>query len=68
VKASQSQSTEDDSFMITEKSIGLISASTVTDVELMSLHGKENLKRKIPHDGFEEPEKPVKTVCTTLTN
>jgi len=54
--------------MITEKSIGLISASTVTDVELMSLHGKENLKRKIPHDGFEEPEKPVKTVCTTLTN
>jgi hypothetical protein len=23
---------------------------------------KENLKRKVPHDGFEEPEKPVKTV------
>ena len=23
---------------------------------------KENLKRKVPHDGFEEPEKPVKCV------
>lgn len=28
------------------------------------LTNKDALKRKIPHDGFEEPEKPVKTVLS----
>lgn len=29
---------------------------------------KENLKRKVPHDGFEEPEKPIKSVSPSSKN
>ena len=50
--------------VVAESSVPITSDTgyiTSTNV-IPSLSNKDGLKRKVPHDGFEEPEKPVKTV------
>lgn len=55
----------DVSVLVVEKSVdaGLDTIPDSEHLTAMPTNGsKENLKRKIPHDGFEEPEKPVNSV------
>lgn len=56
--------------MVAETSVDVVQVMLELEdsTAIPTKRNKENLKRKIPHDGFEEPEKPVNSVSHSSLN
>jgi len=58
--------TTDESALIVD--VAQVRAGLEDSAVIPTKQSKDNLKRKIPHDGFEEPEKPVNSVSHSSLN